>query len=65
MNVLEKGDPTLVSCSIHDHPDGGVSTRSGYGVHMQPSAAGLATVGADCIFARNAKDVVRGEGYLS
>ena len=49
-----KGGPTLTACTLRDHAEGraaGVYLRSG----------SHATVGADCVFARNAKgDVVRG-----
>ena len=54
VRVTERGNPTLTACIVRDHAEGraaGVYLRSG----------SHATVGADCVFARNAKgDVVRG-----
>ena len=61
--MLEEGDPTLATCTIRDHA---LSLRfkdgTGCGVLVQPSAEGRATIGADCVFARNAGgDVMREE----
>ena len=58
--VEKGGDPTLVACTIRDHAES--SSERGRGVLVAFSAAGLATVSADCVFARNAGgDVVREE----
>ena len=49
------GDPTLSGCTLRDHARGEAA-----GVFVRSNAAGKATVGADCVFARNAGgDVVR------
>ena len=51
--VLAESDPTLAACIIRDHAAGRAA-----GVYVD--AFSKATVGADCVFARNAKgDVVR------
>ena len=56
---LGGGDPTLAACTLRDHAAGS-RTYSGCGVYVHSSAAGRVTVGADCVFARNARrDVVR------
>ena len=53
--VGDGGDPTLAACTLRDHAAG-----SACGVFVLSTALGKATVGADCVFARNAKgDVVR------
>ena len=53
--VLGGGDPTLAACTLRDHATGVAA-----GVCVAPSAAGGATVGADCVFARNTGgDVLR------
>ena len=49
------GSPTLAACTLRDH-----ATGRACGVYVSEHARGRATVGADCVFARNAKgDVVR------
>ena len=49
------GDPTLAACTLRDHAAG-----RAVGVYVDSTARGLATVGADCVFVRNARgDVVR------
>ena len=55
-----EADPTLAACTLRDHAAGG-QAYSGCGVYVRADASkGKATVGADCVFARNAKgDVVR------
>ena len=51
--VFEGGDPTLAACTLRDHATGRAA-----GVYVEAGAQ--ATVGADCVFARNARgDVVR------
>ena len=51
--VCEGADPTLARCTIRDHAKGRAA-----GVWVE--AGGNVTVGADCVFARNAGgDVVR------
>ena len=53
--VRAEGDPTLTACTLRDHSAGVAA-----GVYVRSDARGLATIGADCVFARNAKgDVVR------
>ena len=55
VRVQEEGDPTLAACIIRDH-----SAGSAIGVIVRADAAGKATIGSDCVFARNAGgDVVR------
>ena len=50
------GDPTLAACTLRDHAAGIYAA----GVYVDESAAGKATIGADCVFSRNARgDVVR------
>ena len=50
-----RGDPTLDACTLRDHAAGLAA-----GVYVAATAAGKVTVGADCVFACNAKgDVVR------
>ena len=57
--VLDGSDPTLASSTFRDHAAGRYP-YSGCGVYVTSSAAGKVTVGADCVFARNARgDVVR------
>ena len=61
--VRYNGDPSLTRCIIRDH-----ALRGGYpwhiesvgcGVFVASHARGMATVGAGCVFARNARgDVV-------
>ena len=54
--VQGAGDPTIFACIVRDHAKGGCA----YGVFVDSASKGKATVGADCVFARNAKgDVVR------
>ena len=53
--VMEEGDPTLARCTVRDHAGRGDEEGSGCGVYVDPTARGNATVGADCVFARNAK----------
>ena len=48
--VQEGGDPTLTACAFRDHTGG-----DGAGVYVLRNAAGKAMVGADCVFAGNAK----------
>ena len=61
--VADRGDPTLAGCTIRDHVGGGPWISRCCGVRVASDAAGMATVGADCVFARNAGgDVVRDEG---
>ena len=50
VHVQEGGDPTLAACIFRNHTRG-----KGAGVYVAWSARGKATVGADCVFARNAK----------
>ena len=51
--VQQEGDPTLLHCAVHDEVDAA-------GVYVDATAAGKATVGEDCVFARNAGgDIVR------
>ena len=51
--VESGGDPTIAASTLRDH-------AAGCGVFVHRSARGKATVGADCVFARNAAgDVVR------
>ena len=58
--VQSGGDPTLAACTLRDHPAGDAYPYSGCGVWVNVDSKGKATVGADCVFARNAKgDVVR------
>ena len=53
--VQKGGDPRILGCYIHDHRVG-----EAIGLLVLPSARGGASVGADCVFARNAGgDVVR------
>ena len=53
--VKARGDPTLSACTLRDHAAGVAA-----GVFVAFDARGKATVGADCVFARNAAgDVVR------
>ena len=53
--VQEGGDPSLSLCTLRDHSAGIAA-----GVYVDASSAGKATVGADCVFARNAGgDVLR------
>ena len=53
--VFEGGDPTLAACTLRDHAAGVAA-----GVYVRADAKGKATVGADCVYARNAKgNVVR------
>ena len=53
------GDPTLVACTLRDHAAGD-KKWSGCGVYVDTLSNGKATVGADCVFERNAGgDVVR------
>ena len=53
--VFVRGDPTLAACILRDHAAGVAA-----GVYVSSSAAGKVTIGADCVFARNAGgDVVR------
>ena len=48
-------DPSLAMCTLRDHAAGVAC-----GVYVHSTAAGKATVGADCVFARNAGgDVAR------
>ena len=54
--VQSNGNPTLAACTLRDH-----SVHGACGVHV--AAGSAATVGPDCVFARNAGgDVVREEG---
>ena len=46
--VQGRGGPTLVACTLRDHAAGRAT-----GVFLE--AGSSATVGADCVFARNAK----------
>ena len=56
--VKQAGNPILAACTLRDHASGG-SSRSGCGIFVDSDADGMTTVGADCVFARNAKaDVV-------
>ena len=51
--VMGGGNPTLAACTLRDHATG----QYAIGVYVE---GGSATVGADCVFARNARgDVVR------
>ena len=53
------GDPTLIACTVRDHVAGKAT-----GVYVSSSAAGRVTVGADCVFARNAGGrIVRQTAY--
>ena len=55
--VQEEAHPTLASCIFRDHADG-LWRNSGSGVYVFHGSN--ATVGADCVFERNAGgDVVR------
>ena len=54
VKVKGEGDPTLAGCTIRDHAAGGYRSYSGCGVYVHPTATGRATVGADCVFERNA-----------
>ena len=57
--VQSSGDPTLAACTLRDHPAGS-EAYSGCGVYVKADSKGKATVGADCVFARNAMgNVVR------
>ena len=60
---MEGGDPTLAGCTIRDHAlrdHADYFEGSGNGIFVSNSAAGMASVGDDCVFARNAEgDVVR------
>ena len=51
---MNEGDPTLAACTFRDHAAGSKAS-SGCGVYVDASSKGKATVGADCVFARNAK----------
>ena len=57
--MQEEGDPTLLACTLRDH-----AADFAAGVYVDASAVGMATIGPDCVFARNSGgDVVRdGEG---
>ena len=65
--VVQSGDdPTLAACTVRDHVHRRAGRRvggypwSGCGVYVWDDAEGKATVGADCVFERNARgDVVR------
>ena len=49
----------MVGCTIRDH-GAAWAGRCNCGVYVAADAAGKATIGADCVFTRNAKgDVVR------
>ena len=55
--VTSGGDPTLAACTLRDHTAG---LAAGVYVAFESDRPCKATVGADCVFARNAKgDVVR------
>ena len=61
VDVRDQGDPFIVSSLFRDH-SGGVFPPSGEGVRVSRSAHGKATIGADCVFERNAAGgVVREE----
>ena len=48
--VMCGGDPSLAACTLRDHVAGVAA-----GVCVRADSVGKATVGADCVFARNAK----------
>ena len=52
--VWEGGDPTLAACTLRDHATG-IYPADGCGVYVAFSSHGKVTVGADCVFARNAR----------
>ena len=52
--VMEEGDPTLARCTVRDHAGRGDEECIGCGVFVAESSRGMAAVGADCIFTRNA-----------
>ena len=45
-----KGAPVVEACAFYDH-----ATGKACGVLVEASSRGRAAVGADCVFARNAK----------
>ena len=49
--VAERGDPTLAACVFRDHCAG----QFAYGLFVDATARGGTTVGAGCVFLRNAK----------
>ena len=54
----QQGDPTVVGCVIRDHTWGDWA----FGIHVDFSSHRLATIGVDCVFARNVSgDLVREE----
>ena len=57
VRVFRGGDPLLVACTIRDHIKGRAC-----GVLVENDALGKTPVGADCVFARNAKGDVTREG---
>ena len=58
--VQDRGDPTLIRCTIRDHAAGAAWAGSGSGVWVRSDAKGKTTVAVDCVFMRNAGgDVVR------
>ena len=59
VEVKKGGDLTLIGCIIRDHRTSRFVEGSGVGLFVRANAGGV-TVGADCVFARNAwGDVVR------